>query len=80
MLDLKDIVTLDDDNKYAVVGKANLDNKMYYYLLDINDVSKYKFGYVEDNALIVVYDKATIKKLVPLFATSLRGILKYEEK
>ncbi len=80
MLELKDIVTLDDDNKYAVVGIADLDSLTYYYLIDINDVSKYKFGYLEDNILTVVNDTATIKKLVPLFATSLRGILKDVEK
>ena len=80
MIDLKDIVTLDDENRYAVVGKAELDNLMYYYLIDINNLNNYKFGYLDKNALIVVNDTATIKKLVPLFATSLRGILKDAEE
>ena len=76
MIDVKDIVTLSDDNKYAVVSKAKLDDIIYYYLLDIYDSGNFKFGYLEDDSLIVVDDIATIKRLVPLFATNLRGILK----
>ena len=76
MIDVKDIVTLSDDNKYAVVSKAKLDDIIYYYLLDIYDSGNFKFGYLEDDSLIVVDDIDTIKRLVPLFATNLRGILK----
>ena len=35
MIDIKDILTLDDNNKYIVVSKVNYEGKIYYYLITL---------------------------------------------
>ena len=47
-IDIKDIITLSDDNEYIVTSKAVYDNKIYYFLVDINDNSNMKFLYEEN--------------------------------
>ena len=79
MLDVKDIVTLDDGNNYAVVSKTRIEDKIYYYIMDIDNNANYKFCYEKkDNKLklVVVKDKALIKKLIRLFAINLRSVIK----
>jgi len=83
MLEIKDIVSLDDGNNYAVVSKTKLDGKTYYYLMDIENNNNYKFCYEKkDNKskLILEKDKLVIKKLLRLFAIDLRKTLKEFEK
>lgn len=63
----KDILTLDDNNEYVVVSKANYDNKIYYYLVDIANDKNIKFCYIYEDNLIEVSDNELITKLLPLF-------------
>ena len=37
MLNIKDIVTLSDDNQYQVISKTEYEGLIYYYIVDIND-------------------------------------------
>ena len=36
-IDIKDVITLDDNNEYVVVNKVNYNDKNYYYLRDMED-------------------------------------------
>jgi len=80
MLDVKDIVTLDNGNNYAVVSKTRIEDKIYYYIMDIDNNSNFKFCYEKKTTdkikLVVETDKTIIKKLIRLFAVNLRRELK----
>ena len=38
MIEIKDIVTLSDHNEYQVVSKVDYEYRIYYYLIDINEI------------------------------------------
>lgn len=68
-IDIKDLITLDDKNKYVVASKANYENRIYYLLVNLNDMSDVKFCYEKgiDNTLLESDDKEINQKLLPLF-------------
>lgn len=68
-IDIKDVVTLNDDIRYAVVSKVNYENDVYYYLAEIDNLSNIKFlvENKERNSLVEVEYKELIQKLLPLF-------------
>lgn len=76
MIDIKDIITLSDDNKYGVVSKTVLDGKTYYYLVDVNHHENLKFCYEKNSGnelkLVEIEDKALIQKLIPLLASEIK--------
>jgi hypothetical protein len=73
MIDIKDIIKLSDKKEYTVMAKTELDDDIYYYLLDTKDYTNYKFCKLEDEqSLIEITDSETLKKLVHLFAKDLR--------
>lgn len=67
IIDIKDVLTLDDNNEYVVISKINYDNKNYYYLLDKNDSGNIKFCYQDNDELVELNDKELVTKLLPLF-------------
>ena len=67
MINLRNIITLSDDNEYIVVGKINYENIIYYYLVDINKNENAKFCFQQENGLVELNDKDLIQKLIPLF-------------
>lgn len=66
-IDIKDTLTLDDNNEYVVVSKINYESKNYYYLLDRNNLENVKFCYYDNGDLVELVDKELITKLLPLF-------------
>jgi hypothetical protein len=75
MFNEKDILTLSDDNKYAVVSKCSLDDKIYYYLMDIDSLS-IKFCFERNNKLVEVNDRSELERLVPIFSKNMRKELR----
>ena len=69
---IKDIIILDDNNKYAIVSKTNYKSKMYYYLIDTGNPSNVKFCYEEDNKLVEVDDNDLILKLLPALLAAVK--------
>lgn len=67
MINITDILTLDDNNKYVVVSKVNYENKNYYYLVDINNKENLMFCYEENDQLVELNNKNISKKIIPLF-------------
>lgn len=65
-IDIKDIITLSDNNEYIVTSKAKYDNKIYYFLIDINDNSNMKFLYEENDKLKEVTNYKIIEAIIPL--------------
>ena len=67
-IDIKDTLTLDDNNEYVVVSKAMYEDIEYYYLIDINNTENIKFCYQKGNdELVELNDKELTTKLLPLF-------------
>jgi len=68
-VNIKDTITLSDDNSYVVTSKANYQNGIYYYLVDIDNMENIKFCIenIKNTSLIEVDDKDLIKQLLPLF-------------
>lgn len=72
-IDYGDVLTLDDDNKYAVAAKANYENKEYLYLVDINNPTNMKFTVINGNMLTELepkLDYELITLLIPRFVDS----------
>lgn len=67
IINIKDTLTLDDNNEYVVISKINYDNKNYYYLLDKNNNDNPKFCYEDNDELVEIDDRDLTAKLLPLF-------------
>lgn len=67
IINIKDTLTLDDNNEYVVISKVNYENKNYYYLLDKNNEENVKFCYEDNEELVEIDDKELTTKLLPLF-------------
>ena len=66
-INIKDTLTLDDNNEYVVISKVNYESKNYYYLLDKNNEENFKFCYEDNEELVEIEDKKLTTKLLPLF-------------
>lgn len=64
---VKDLVSLSDGCKYAVVQKIDYEGKEYYYLVDINKNENIKFGYQDNDEFVEVTNPELIRKLIPIF-------------
>ena len=73
-INIKDILTLDDNNEYVVVNKNFYDNKNFYYLADLNNNTNVKFCYEDKDELVEINDKVLNTKLLSLFANSNNNI------
>ena len=72
-IDIKDIITLDDNKKYVVTSKTSYENKDYYLLLDKDEKSEYLICYLENNELIETEDKDLNTKLLELFLKAIEN-------
>ena len=63
----KDVVTLDDNNEYVVVARANYKDNVYCYIVDINNNERFKFVYIDGDSLVEVTGGLLIRNLLPLF-------------
>lgn len=74
-LNIKDIVTLSDDNKYQIISKTVYEDTVYYYLVDINDISNIKFLYENVDKLTELEDQELIKILLPRLFNEIKDLL-----
>ncbi len=74
-IDIKDIVTLDDDNEYVVASKTIYNDRMYYYLVDINKPENLMFCYEDNGELVESNNKELNTELLPLFYNVSKNIL-----
>ena len=66
-IDIKDVITLDDNQKYVVISKVFYENKNYYYIIGKEMHENIKFVYEDNDELVEFNDQELIKKLLPLF-------------
>ena len=74
-IDISNVITLDDKNKYIVLSKINFENKTYYYLMDINNNTNIMICYEDKDELVMLNNSETVKRIMPLFLKSLRNEL-----
>ena len=77
-INIKDVLTLSDKNKYIVVSKASYENREYLYLMDINNNTNIKFCYLDNDELVESEDKIINTKLLPLLIKSTKNSLEEE--
>lgn len=73
-MNIKDILTLSDGNKYVIASKVEYNYKIYLYLVDINHNSNIKFCYLENDEVVIVKDSKLINKLSPLLLKEMRNM------
>jgi len=74
MLNIGDLITLSDDNKYRVVNKTHKKEKTYYLLVSEDDLSNIKFCYEEmreELLIIEVEDQKLIRELMMRFTKNI---------
>lgn len=74
-INVNDLVSLDDNNKYVVLSKLEYEKKIYYYLIDVNNRTNIMICYLDGDELVQFNDDNLIKKLIPLFLKQLRDEL-----
>lgn len=70
-MDIKDVVTLDDGNRYLVASKAVYEDKLYYLLMN-KENNELMTVYVDNDELVESEDLDVNTELVPLFYETLR--------
>lgn len=73
-INVRDIVTLDNNNQYVVVGKVNYKSKNYYYLVNKN-YENLMFCYEDNDDLVELNDKKLASKILPLFLENSKEII-----
>lgn len=75
MIDIKDVLTLEDDKKYVVVSKIDYENKVYFYLVGVEEITDVKFGYIDNDEFVEINDKELVTKLLPHFYKDVKNNL-----
>ena len=77
-IEIKDVVTLDNDIQYIVKSKTNYNNELYYYFVNSKDENDFKILRFNknNNKLIEFENSDLIKKLLPLFLKETLNSLK----
>ncbi|MDR2571861.1 MAG: hypothetical protein LBD23_16405 [Oscillospiraceae bacterium] len=78
-IDIKDIITLSDNQNYIVCSKTEYQGATYFYLIDIENNENIKFvrEIQQDGKTTVVEieDKELLQQLLPLFFEAGKHIL-----
>lgn len=53
-MEITNILSLSDGNKYIIVSKTEYNDKTYLCLVDINNNENVKFAYLRDNKVVIV--------------------------
>ncbi len=77
MIDIKDILTLSDNNRYVVANKVNYEGKTYLYLMDIDNNSNIKFCYLDNNQVVLCNNDLDEKILLEFYKNT-KSILNNE--
>jgi len=69
-LEIKKIITLNDNKDYVITSIAEYENETYVYIIDINDLTNFKFcklvSYNGAESLQEIKDDATLSNIIPV--------------
>ena len=79
-IEVKDLVTLDNDIEYIVTSKTTYEDNIYYYFVNNKDNNDFKILRLnKDNNKLIEFDNPDlIKKLLPLFVKETLNSIKDE--
>lgn len=78
MIEIGEILTLEDDQKYIAVATTLLDDVNYVYLMHEKDYSKFMFcAFDQVDGLYEVEDDELLQQLLEIFNEQLNGPDKY---
>ncbi len=69
-MNLLNLVTLSDKNKYIVVSKADYNKKIYVCLVDIKNNQNIKYCYLENDEIVEINKEDLDQKLLLKLARS----------
>lgn len=73
MIELGEILTLEDNKEYVVVGSTMLNEINYVYLMNSKDYSNFMFcKYDQTDGLYEVTDPELLKQLISIFNKQLK--------
>ena len=53
-MDIADILKLCDGKDYIIISKTNYEHKIYLCLVNMNDKNDVKFGYLDNDEIVLV--------------------------
>jgi len=78
-IEVKDVITLSDNNKYVVCSKINYKGENYLHLIDLGESSNIKFGMEkiigERISIVEIKNEDLIRMLIPLLYNEAKEIL-----
>ena len=78
-LDIKDLITLSDNNEYVVCSKTRYQDNNYFYLIDINNNTNFKLCVEKPKddkvTFVEITDQNLIRQLLPLLFENAKHIL-----
>ena len=79
-IDIKDLVTLDNNIEYIVTSKITYENEEYYYFVNNKDNKDFKILRLnKNNNKLIEFDNPDLtKKLLPLFVKETLNSIKKE--
>ncbi len=79
-IDIKDLVTLDNNIDYIVTSKTNYEDNTYYYFVNNKDNKDFKILRLnkDNNKLVEFENPDLIKKLLPMFVKETLNSIKEE--
>lgn len=79
-IDIKDVITLEDNIKYVVSSKINHENVTYYFLIDMNNYSNIKICYEDIGELVEIEDGVLIQEILPMFYKESKNVIEELKK
>lgn len=74
-MNIKDIITLNDNHKYQIISKTIYNETVYYYLVDIENITNIKILYENFDHLTEVADQDLINLLLSKFFLEIKDLL-----
>jgi len=72
-IELKDILTLDNNKEYVVLAKTIYNNLEYYYMMELKNRDEIKFCYLDGEDLVESLDKELNTTLLQMCLNNLNS-------
>ena len=75
-INVNDVLSLSNNNKYMVISKTIIDDVVYLYLINVNNPKDLRIVYLNDGNVTKVKDEALLNKLKMIFLDNTLNYLK----
>lgn len=74
-IEINDVLTLDNNNRFGVCSVVTYEGAKYYYLVEEGNLNKFMICKGNNNKLIQIDDEVLIRRLLPKFLIEAKDIL-----